>query len=220
MSPAADIILVVLVLTGLALLGSTRLAGGIRTAAAQGFVLALLPLFVHAGDGHGAGVAAWGLAIGSAAIKGFLFPAWLLRAVRETDARREMEPFVGPTLSLLAGLAVLGLAFWISSRLPLPPSARTTLAVPAGLFTVWTGLFLICARRKAVTQVLGFIILENGVFTLGVALARGTPWLIELGVLLDVFVAVFVMGIIVFHISREFDHMDADRLAQLKDAPR
>ena len=219
MSAVADIILVVLVLTGLALLGSTRLAGGIRTAAAQGFVLALLPLFMH-GEGGGAGIAAWALALGSAAIKGFLFPAWLLRAVRETDARREMEPFVGPTLSLLAGLAVLGLAFWVSSRLPLPPSARATLAVPAGLFTVWTGLFLICARRKAVTQVLGFIILENGVFTLGVALVRGTPWLIELGVLLDVFVAVFVMGIIVFHISREFDHMDADRLAQLKDAPR
>ncbi len=219
MSAAADMILVALVLTGLALLGSSRLAGCIRTAAAQGFVLALLPLFMH-GEGGGAGIAAWALALGSAAIKGFLFPAWLLRAVRETDARREMEPFVGPTMSVLAGLAVLGLAFWISSRLPLPPSARATLAVPAGLFTVWTGLFLICARRKAVTQVLGFIILENGVFTLGVALVRGTPWLIELGVLLDVFVAVFVMGIIVFHISREFDHMDADRLAQLKDAPR
>jgi hydrogenase-4 component E len=218
MSAAADMILVVLVLTGLALLGSSRLAGGIRTAAAQGFLLALLPLFMH-GEG-GDGLAAWGLALGSAAIKGFLFPAWLLRAVRETDARREMEPFVGPTMSILAGLAVLGLAFWVSSRLPLPPAARATLAVPAGLFTVWTGLFLICARRKAVTQVLGFIILENGVFTLGVALVRGTPWLIELGVLLDVFVAVFVMGIIVFHISREFDHMDADRLAQLKDAPR
>ena len=218
MNAAADMILVALVLTGLALLGSSRLAGGIRTAAAQGFLLALLPLFMH-GEG-GDGFAAWGLALGSAAIKGFLFPAWLLRAVRETDARREMEPFVGPTMSILAGLAVLGLAFWISSRLPLPPSARATLAVPAGLFTVWTGLFLICARRKAVTQVLGFIILENGVFTLGVALVRGTPWLIELGVLLDVFVAVFVMGIIVFHISREFDHMDADRLDQLKDAPR
>ena len=89
--------------------------------------------------------------------------------------------------------------------------------MPAGLFTLWAGLFLICARRKAVTQVLGYIILENGIFALGVVLVKESPFLVELGVLLDVFVAVFVMGIIVFQISREFDHMDADRLAALKD---
>ena len=92
--------------------------------------------------------------------------------------------------------------------------------MPAGLFTVWTGLFMIVARRKAITQVLGFIVLENGIFTLGIVLVEAMPLLVELGVLLDIFVAVFVMGIIVFNINREFDHINTDQLAALReDAP-
>jgi hydrogenase-4 component E len=65
--------------------------------------------------------------------------------------------------------------------------------------------------------VLGFVVLENGVFTFGVGVLEGTSFLVEAGVLLDVFVAVFVMGIMVFHISREFDHIDTARLSALKD---
>jgi hydrogenase-4 component E len=68
-----------------------------------------------------------------------------------------------------------------------------------------------------VSQVLGFLVLENGIFTFGVGLVQELSLLVELGVLLDVFVAVFVMGIMIFHISREFDHLDADRLSTLKD---
>ncbi len=211
-----DLILVGLILSNLLLAGSSRLTGGIRLAAAQGLTLTLLPLGLATGFPAGP---LWALAAVNAAMKGYVFPALLLRAVRETDARREMEPFVGYTLSMLLGLAALGASFWIAARLPLPPPAPAPLAVPAGLFTLWTGLFLIVARRKAVTQVLGYIILENGIFTLGVALVKESPWLIELGVLLDVFVAVFIMGIVVFQISREFDHMDADRLDTLKDTP-
>ena len=59
--------------------------------------------------------------------------------------------------------------------------------------------------------------LENGIYIFGVTLVRDQPWLVETGILLDVFVAVFVMGIAIFHISREFDHMDVDQLTVLKD---
>jgi len=86
------------------------------------------------------------------------------------------------------------------------------------IFTMMTGLLLLTTRRKALTQVVGYLALENGIYTFGVAVARdGSPWLVELGILLDVFVAVFVMGIAIFHISREFDHIDADQLTALKD---
>lgn len=211
-----DTLLVFVILSDLWLLGSSRIPGGVRTAAAQGVMIAALPVLAAAGAAawHG-----WLVALGSAVVKGWVLPAWLLRAVRETGARREMEPLVGYAASLLAGLAMLGLCFVIGARLPWPGgvSAAPPLAVPTGLFTLCTGLFLIVARRKAVTQVLGYVILENGVFSLGAVLAHGTPLLVELGVLLDVFVAVFVMGIIVFHISREFDHIDADRLSALRE---
>jgi hydrogenase-4 component E len=90
------------------------------------------------------------------------------------------------------------------------------LAIPVGLATVLIGLFLITSRRKAVTQVLGYIVVENGIYAIGVALVGGVPLLVELGVLLDVFVAVFIMSIAVHHISREFDHMDVDQLNELR----
>ena len=214
MEHAIDTILIFLVLANLILLGASRLRNVVRIVALQGLVLGLLPLLAHS---EGLVWSAILLGAGSAAIKGFIFPAMLNRALRETNASREVEPFVGYILSLLAGVGILALSFWLGSRLPLPWPPASNLLVPAGLFTVWTGLFLIVARRKAITQVLGYIVLENGIFTLGMVLVEAMPLLVELGVLLDIFVAVFVMGIIVFNINREFDHIDSDQLAALKE---
>ncbi len=85
------------------------------------------------------------------------------------------------------------------------------------IFSIFAGLFLIVSRKRALSQVLGFLVLENGVYTFGVGLAPQSSLLVEAGVLLDVFVAVFVMGITIFHINREFDHINTDQMSQLKD---
>jgi hydrogenase-4 component E len=106
---------------------------------------------------------------------------------------------------------------WLAGRLPPPSVPVGTLIVPVAFFTLFAGLFLIVGRRQALMQVLGYLVMENGIYTFGVGLVPGTPMLVELGVLLDVFVAVFVMGIAIFHISREFDHIDTERLRTLKD---
>ena len=95
--------------------------------------------------------------------------------------------------------------------------AHSSVLVAVALFSILVGLFLIVARKKAISQVLGFLVMENGIYTFGVALVRESPLLVELGVMLDVFVAVFVMGIAMFHISREFDHIDTHELTTLKD---
>ena len=214
MRNAIDILLVLLVLTDLILLGSSRLRNAIRIVALQGLMLGLLPLLAHS---QGIVWHAVLLGAGSALLKGFVFPSLLNRALRETNASREIEPFVGYVASLLIGLGALALSFGCGARLPLPWPAPSQWIVPAGLFSVWTGLFLIVARRKAITQVLGYVVLENGIFALGMVLVEAMPLLVELGVLLDVFVAVFVMGIIVFHINREFDHIDVDQLKALQE---
>jgi hydrogenase-4 component E len=208
-----DAILILVVLTNLRLLGSSRIGASIRTVAVQGFLLGLLPLFAH---GHDAVWRISVLAVGSMALKGVVFPKLLLRALREADVRREVEPFVGCVASLLIGILALAVSFWLGQRLPLPNPASSPLLVPVALASILIGLFLIVSRKKAVSQVLGFLVLENGIFAFGVGLVQES-WLVELGVLLDVFVAVFVMGITIFHISREFDHIDTDRLSTLKD---
>lgn len=215
--PLTDSLLMALLLVGLAMLGSSRLEGLVRWMSLQGFLVAALPLTLRGATAISA--KEWGLALVTAAIKGALFPALVRRALRKTSAVREIEPYVGSNASVLIGMIALGAFFWIGARLPLPPATRNALAEPAGLFTLWTGLFLICARRKAITQVVGFVTMENGVYVLGAALVRHASGLIELGILLDVFVGVFIMAIVLFHISREFGDSDASRLDQLKDIP-
>jgi hydrogenase-4 component E len=215
MSVGAEAVIALLVITDLLLLGSSRLRSCITIAALQGAVVSLLPVLLHGDEGW---VRAWSLTAGSMLLKGGVFP-WLLRRVlRESGVRREVEPFVGHTLSVMVGVAALAFAVWVDARLALPASAtgHAPLLVPAGLATLLVGLFLIVSRRTAVTQVLGYLVVENGIYAIGVALVGGVPLLVELGVLMDIFVAVFIMSIAAYHISREFDHIDVDQLDRLR----
>ena len=211
----ADTVLVCIVLTSFVLLGSSRLGACIRVVALQGVLLGFLTL---AAREDASSLRAPILALVSTGLKGAAFPWLLLRALRDANVRREVEPFVGYSLSMLIGTSFLAASLWLAGRLPLPNPAISPLVVPVALFTMLVGLFLIVSRRKALTQVLGYLVLENAIYAFGVGLVEGTPMVVELGVLLDLFVAVFVMGIAVFHINREFDHIDADQLSALKDS--
>ena len=210
-----DLILVLVVLTNLKLLASSRLGASIRVVAAQGVVLGLLPIQSHV---HQLSWHLVALAVGTITLKGVVFPWLLFRALREAEVAREVEPYVGYVTSILVGVAALAASFWLGGRLPVSTVEIETpsLLVPSSLFSILAGLFLIVARKRAVNQVLGFLILENGIYTFGVGIIAETPFLVELGVLLDAFVAVFVMGIAVYHINREFDHIETDRLDRLK----
>lgn len=211
---SANMILVAVVLTNLKLLGSSRLGSSIRVVAAQGVVLGLLPILAHT---HELSLRFAMLAVGTIVLKGVVFPWLLLRAVREAEVTREVEPYVGYVSSLLAGVLILGASFWVCTRLPIPPTVASSWLAPVSIFSIFAGLFLIVSRKRALSQVLGFLVLENGVYTFGVGVAPQTSLLVEAGVLLDVFVGVFVMGITMFHINREFAHIDTDRLSTLKD---
>ncbi len=208
-----NFILVLVVLTNLKLLGSSRLGASIRVVAAQGVVLGLLPILAHLQE---LSLHFALLAVGTIVLKGIVFPWLLFRAVREAEVAREIEPYIGYVASLVAGVLALGVSFWMCMRLAMPENIASPWLAPVALFSIFAGLFLIVARKRALNQVLGFLVLENGIYTFGVGVVAETPFLVELGVLLDVFVAVFVMGIAVYHINREFDHIETDRLDRLK----
>lgn len=210
----SDAISVLLILTNLGLLGSSRLAACIRMVAAQGILLGILPLLVQQ-DGLTLRVAAVSLA--SMAMKAGILPWLLTRASRQANVRAEVEPLVGFTTSLLVGLGLLGIALYLGSRLPLPGNPDARFLIPVALFSLLVGLFVIVSRVKAIMQALGYLAMENGIYAFGMAFAIEEKLLVEMGILLDVFVAVFVMGIMIHHISREFDHIDTDRLSALKD---
>jgi hydrogenase-4 component E len=193
------------------LLGGSRLVPIIRGAAFQGALFALMGVLLRARDFE-MGYAA--LALASAGIKGLALPALLLRALRQVEIQREVEPIVGYNLSLLIGATGLATAAVLGSRVAATGPTSAPLLVTVSVFTMETGLFLIIARRKAVTQALGYLVFENGIYGFGIAVAGEAPLLVEMGVLLDLLVAVFVMGIIIFHIQRDFSHIDVDRLAR------
>ena len=214
MNAWVDLLLVLLILTNLGLLGSSRLQGCIRLLAGQAVLLGLLPVLA---DWQGLGLRVVLLSLGGTLLKAGVLPWLLRRAVREAGVQREVEPLIGFTTSLIIGVLLLGLALHLASRLPMPAAFASGFLVPAALFTIMTGLFLVVSRVKAIMQVLGYLAMENGIYAFGLAFAIEEPLLVETGVLLDVFVAVFVMGITLYRISREFDHIDTDRLSALKD---
>lgn len=214
MNPLLDPILVLLILTNLHLAGSSRLSACIRTVAVQAVLLGAIPLLAQWGD---VGLRLVLLTALSTAMKAGVLPWLLRRAAREAGVQTEVEPIVGFTTSLLLGLGLLGVALHLAGRLPLPDAQSPAFLAPVALFTMLIGLLLIVTRKKAVMQALGYLAMENGIYAFGLAFAVEEPLLVELGVLLDVFVAVFVMGIAIHHISREFDHIDTDRLSALKD---
>ncbi len=214
MNTIQDTLMVLVVFTNLRLLGLSRLNPTIRTVAAQGILLGVVAFLAHADH------LTWRvLAIGAVgiALKGIVFPVLMFRALRGASVRREVEPFVGYSASVFAGVAAFLISLWVSARLPLPNAGISTLTVPTALSTMFVGLFLIVSRKKALSQALGYLVFENGIYAFGVGVAFEAPVLVEMGVLLDVFVAVFVMGITVFHIRREFDSIDTTRLATLTE---
>jgi hydrogenase-4 component E len=212
MSGLDHLVLLLVLLADFAVLGTSRLVTCIRAIAVQGVLLGVLPvLLAPALTAHTVALAA-----GTVLVKGVALPWFLLWAIREARVRREVEPLIGFVASILLGAGAVVLAFAVAGRLPLP-EVRGELLVPAALATVIIGLLVLTTRSKALTQVVGYLMLENGIYLFGLTQTESVPFLLELGVLLDVFVAVFIMGIVVFHINRAFDSLNATRLTELDD---
>ena len=157
------------------------------------------------------------IGLGAAAIKGFVIPALLLRAMRDVSVRRDIEPFVGYVTSLLLGAVATALSIVFAHTLPVAPQHAGSLILSASLSTVMTGFVVLTTRLKAIKQVAGYLVLENGVFIMGLSLVEALPFLVEVGVLLDLVVGIFIMGIMIYQINREFASLDTSRLSNLKE---
>lgn len=202
-----------LLLVNLVALGSSRIGTVVRAVAAQGVILGFLALAAHGGVSN----RVLGLAAASVLLKGWLIPVILFRALRQVAIKREVEPSLGLLPSLLLGALATVLAVVVAGQLPLAETRLAPLLVPGSLATAAAGFILLTTRRKAISQVLGFLVLENGIFVFGLLLVEAMPFLVEVGVLLDLFVGIFVLSIIIHHINREFASLDTRRLSLLKE---
>jgi hydrogenase-4 component E len=212
MNSLADQLLVLCLLINFAVLGTSRLAFSVRAVALQGVVLGILPALVHPFSWHLVLIV-----VSIIAVKGAVIPILIIRAVKKAEIQREFEPFIGYIPSLVLGALFTSVAFIFAAKLPLAPEHEGLLFVPASIATLMCGFLVLMGRRKAISQVIGYLLMENGIFVFGLLLAEAMPLMVEAGALLDLLVGVFVMGIVINHISREFSSIDTSRLSALRE---
>lgn len=214
----SEIVLALFLIADLALSGASRLKYAIRFVAIQGWMVGVLPILLWNWQENGCpGVRIWIIAVVNSLVKGVALPMLLEYAVRKARTRRELEPMVSFQLSrFIVFLMAIG-GFAIGRLLHVHETIASELAIPVAFTTMGTGLLLICARKKAITQVLGFLVLENGISLFGAGILLEYGIVVELGILLDVFALVFILGIAIFQINRTFASTDTDQLNHLGD---
>ena len=213
MTQAVSTILILSVILNFLVLGSSNLKSCIRAVAIQGLLLSLFPLALA----NAPTTRLLLLVLVSATVKGFLIPWTLTRALREVHIKHEAEPYLGQVPAVLLCAFGTGLALLFADQLPLAEEHLDLLIVPVALSTLITGFLLLTTRRKAITQVIGYLTLENGIFVFAQLLHDAMPFLVEVGALLDLIVGIFVMGIVMNHIQREYSSLDTERLSELRD---
>ena len=219
MTDFTGILLAAILLTDISMAGSSRLLHCIKIIAVQGLLIGLLPLAVWDWSSSAPDAQLYLTSLTNIAVKFMILPSLLALVMRKANVRRELEPFVGYSASVTVIFAVIIASFLACSHFHISSGSISNLAIPTAFATICTGLFMIVSRRKAITQVVGFLMFENGIAVFGTGIMLEYGLLVELGILLDVFVLVFIMGIAIFHISREFSHIDADLLNRLGDRP-
>ena len=152
----------------------------------------------------------------TAVLKGFLIPWFLMRVIDRIGIHREIEPFLNVPASLLVCLALTVVGYRVSTGFPDGAEGITHHVLGMGLSTMMIGLFLMVTRKKAITQILALLIVENAIFLVALGITSGMPLVVELGIAFDVIIAVLVLGVLVHRIVDRFESMDISRLSKLK----
>lgn len=206
-----------LLATAVVIVWRRRLTAIIRTLALQGVALAAIAgiLAAHSRDARLGVVAAGVLALRAVALP------WLLsRALADSGSgagERETRPLVNVTASLLAVAVLVMIAYAVSSPLTALDPSPAADAIPVGIAVTLAGFFVLVTRRRAVSQLAGFLLMDNGITATGFLTTAGTGLLVELGVSLDVLLAVVVLRVLASRMRDAFGDTDLDDLRELHD---
>lgn len=203
-----------LLLSAVLMLWRRELAAIVRLLAAQGVLLAALAALLGAREGS---VELYAVAAGVLVLKAMVLPAVLRRVLREGGEIRDAEPLVNVTASLLSAALLTLLAYAVSRPLVALAPSPAAHALPVGLAMVFLGFFVLVTRRRALSQVVGFLLLDNGITATAFLATAGVPLIVELGVSLDLLLVVLVLLVLTARMRLEFGHSDLDELRELRD---
>jgi hydrogenase-4 component E len=185
----------------------------IRGIAFQGLVLSLLPFFINSEENSMFELLL--LAVLSIVIKALLIPYYLRKVSSNVKVKKELNPYVGYSVSVISGLVITYASFYLIKKLPLINLSISPFHTAAAFASLIIGMFIIAGRRNIIAQIIGYLVFENAGFILGISIASAQPLFIETGVLLDLLAGVVIMVVAVNRIHLHFDSVNADSLERL-----
>lgn len=204
----------VLLLTAVLVVWRRSLAAAIRLLAVQGAALAVLVAVIALHAGEPALLLVAGLVL---VLKAVVLPQALRRAMHATGGDREEAPLLNPTAALLSCVALAALAYVVSAPLTETGPDPALRVVPVGVSLVLIGLLTLATRRRAISQLIGFVMMDNGIATVALLTAGGVPLVVELGVSLDVLLVVLILVVLTTRMRSVFGDTDLDELRELRD---
>jgi hydrogenase-4 component E len=207
-----DLLAAVAAMIAVWMCGVTSVRGQIAGLAAQSALPAGICLLLGAepGGGHFLALAAMVLLV-----KALGIPLFLRWSAARLGVRRDAGVGISSTQALFAGCGILAVGLQLAPRVAVPSAANPGSAGMA-LSLLLTGMLLMLTRRLALSQVIGFLTLENGIFLYGLTQTRGMPLLLEMAIAFEVLVAVLIAGLVIHRLDESFAHTDVTRLRGLR----
>ncbi len=209
-----NLLAALLLLIAFAMLAQRRILSLINLFAWQGVLLALSTSFVAYSTGQYHLYYSAGMTL---LLKVLLLPWLLHRLIRKLNVRWDVETLINIPTTMLFGISLVIFSFNLAAPISQLAEGVTRSLIGIALASVLLSLLMMLTRRKAVTQVVAFLSLENGLFFAATSATQGMPLVVELGIALDVLVATFIFGIFFFQIRETFDSLDISHMEKLKD---
>ena len=211
-----DVLLLVsllIILSNIYLLGTSRLGAMIRAIAFQGIMLSILPLLIMHIDMEPEHIIV--LTMLSIVVKGYIIPNYLHNIMGKVKVKRELSPYVGYFSSVFFGLVASYSSFYLIKLLPFYALVVSPIHAATAMASILIGTFLIASRKNVLAQIIGFLVFENAGFILGISVATTQPLFIEIGILFDLVAGVVIMGTTMKFINMHFKSINVAALERL-----
>ncbi|MEK6559356.1 MAG: NADH-quinone oxidoreductase subunit K [Planctomycetota bacterium] len=213
-SRTIDILAVLMLMTTIVLVGTSRLRTSIWAYAIRSFLLTWVSGLIAYFSGIHHIFITTGISL---ALKVILIPGFLFYIVNKTKVKTEVESVINYTLSLLISCGLILIAYYSMQSIIKFENAFMGHCLPVSLAITLLGFFVMIIRKKAITQILGLLAMEDGIFLAAISTSYSMPLIVKLGVFFDILVGVIIMGIYVYRIKETFDSIDTDSLRELKE---
>ncbi len=209
-----DFLIILFGLTMIYISGTSRIEACIRALFLQGLLLFVLVILDH-GIMHLPDIVF--LSFETLVIKAFVIPMFLIRIIHKNEIERELHPYIPNFYARLIATLIFGMGFYAAYwSIGKAPELRP-LYFGTSVSTIVLGLLVIVTRRKIITHVIGFMLMENGIFLMALSIAKEMPFIVALGVLLDLFVAIYLFGMFIGKIHDFDPEIRVETLSRLKD---